>query len=78
MYLQLATSAGDLQWELTRITFGDERCVPPDNPQSNFRMARETLFVPASVPEKSIARMRGEMDPQIAAQEYEANLDLLA
>ena len=62
----------------TRFTFGDERCVPPDDPQSNFRMARENLFVPAGVPEKSIMRMRGEIDPQIAAQEYEDQLNAIA
>jgi len=78
VYARLATVAPDLPWELVRITFGDERCVPPDDPQSNFRMARETLFVPAAVPEKSIMRMRGEIDPQIAAQEYEEQLDVLA
>jgi len=78
VYAQLATVARDLPWKLFRITFGDERCVPPDAPQSNFRMARETLFVPAAVPEKSIMRMRGEIDPQIAAQEYEDHLGVLA
>ena len=78
VYAQLATVARDLPWELFRITFGDERCVPPDDPQSNFGMARETLFVPAAVPEKSIMRLRGEIDPQIAAQEYEDRLDVLA
>ena len=78
VYAQLATFARDLPWELFRITFGDERCVPPDDPQSNFRMARETLFVPAAVPETSIMRMQGEIDPQIAAQEYEEQLDVLA
>ena len=41
-------------------------------------MARETLFVPAAIPEKSIMRMRGEIDPPIAAEEYEDHLDLLA
>ena len=78
VYAQLATVARDLPWKLFRITFGDERCVPPDDPQSNFRMARETLFVPAAVPETSIMRMQGEIDPQIAAQEYEEQLDVLA
>ena len=78
VYARLATIGRDLPWERIRITFGDERCVPPDDPQSNFRMARETLFVPAAVPEESIARMRGEIDPQIAAQEYEDLLDLWA
>src|SRR5205814_9449529 len=60
------------------FTFGDERCVPPDDPQSNFRMARESLFVLGAVPQKSIARMRGEIDPKIAAQEYQDGLDVLA
>src|SRR5438093_3784724 len=78
VYTRLAAIALDLPWELTRITFGDERCVPPDDRESNFRMARETLLAPAAVPEKSIMRMRGEIDPQIAAQEYQDDLDLLA
>jgi 6-phosphogluconolactonase len=78
VYTLLATLAPGLPWELVRITFGDERCVPPDDPQSNFKMARQTLFAPAAVPEKSIMRMRGEIDPQIAAQEYEGHLDVLA
>ena len=42
----LAVIGHDLLWELARITFGDERCVPPDDRQSNFRMARETLLGP--------------------------------
>jgi 6-phosphogluconolactonase len=78
VYTRLADVAHGLPWELIRITFGDERCVSPDDPQSNFRMARETLFVPAGVPDESITRMRGEIDPQIAASEYEDDLDVLA
>ena len=78
VYARLATIARGLPWERVLITFGDERCVPPDHEQSNYGMARETLFLPAAVPEKSIMRMRGEIDPQIAAQEYQDELDLLA
>jgi 6-phosphogluconolactonase len=78
VYARLAAVANELPWDLVRFTFGDERCVPPDDPESNFRMARETLFVPAGIPEKSILRMRGEIDPQIAAQEYERQLDRIA
>lgn len=78
VYARLAAVAHDLPWESIRITFGDERCVPQDDPESNFRMARETLLAPARVPEKSILRMRGEIDPQIAAQEYQDRLDLIA
>ncbi|MGB9475209.1 MAG: 6-phosphogluconolactonase [Candidatus Udaeobacter sp.] len=78
IYRRLAVIGRDLPWDLARITFGDERCVPPDDRQSNFRMAKETLLTPAAVPEKSILRMRGEIDPQIAAQEYQDQLDLMA
>ena len=78
IYSEIARISRDLPWERILITFGDERCVPPDDEQSNYRMARETLFIPASVPEKSIMRMRGEIDPQIAAQQYQDDIDLLA
>src|SRR5438132_14003209 len=39
----------DLPWERFLFTFSDERCVPPENDQSNFRMANEAVFRPASV-----------------------------
>ena len=78
VYARIAAEAHDLPWDRLRFTFGDERCVPPDDPQSNFRMARENLFVPAAVPETSIMRMHGEIDPQIAAQEYEEQLAAIA
>ncbi len=68
----------DLPWEKFLFTFGDERCVPPENDESNFRMANEALFRPASVPDSSILRMRGEIEPVLAAKEYEAQLDGLA
>ena len=78
VYTELARTGRDLPWEKILITFGDERCVPPDDEQSNYRMVRETLFVPAHLPEKSIMRMRGEIDPQIAAEDYQDHVDLLA
>jgi 6-phosphogluconolactonase len=78
VYARFAAEARDFAWQSVRFTFGDERCVPPDDPQSNFRMARENLFIPAAVPDKSVMRMRGEIDPQIAAQEYEQHLDVVA
>jgi len=77
VYAQIATEGDDFPWDRIRFAFGDERCVPPEDAQSNFRMARENLFLPAAVPEKSIMRMRGEIDPQIAAQEYEHQLDAI-
>jgi 6-phosphogluconolactonase len=77
VFSELARIGRELPWERVQITFGDERCVPPDHEQSNFRMARESLLIPAAVPESSVLRMRGEIDPQIAAQEYQDQLDLL-
>jgi 6-phosphogluconolactonase len=78
VYSEIARIARDLPWQKVLITFGDERCVPPDDEQSNYRMARETLLVPGNIPEKSVMRMRGEIDPNIAAQEYQGNVDVLA
>ena len=78
VYARLAAIGRGLPWDLIRITFGDERCVPPDDAESNFRMARETLLAPAAVPEQSILRLRGELDPQTAAQEYQDHLDDIA
>jgi 6-phosphogluconolactonase len=78
VYSEIARLGRDLPWEKILITFGDERCVPPDDEQSNYRMARETLLLPASVPEKSIMRMRGEIEPHLAAQQYQDDVDLLA
>lgn len=68
----------DVSSENFQSVFSDERCVPPDNEQSNFRMANEALFRPASVPESSITRMRGEIDPLQGADEYQGRLDALA
>ena len=63
IYAEFGRIAHDLPWERVRFTFGDERCVPPDDAESNFRMARESLFDPQSIPEKSIMRLRGEIEP---------------
>jgi 6-phosphogluconolactonase len=78
IYAEFGRIARDLPWERVRFTFGDERCVPPNDAQSNFRMARESLLNPQSIPEQSIMRLRGEIDPQLAAQDYEDALALLA
>ena len=64
----------DLPWEKWVITFGDERCVPPDSDQSNFGMARLAWFASARVPAASILRLEGECDPAAAAEKYEAEL----
>ncbi|MEP6603856.1 MAG: 6-phosphogluconolactonase [Spartobacteria bacterium] len=72
VYAKLAEAG--LPWEKVIFTFGDERCVPPNDEQSNYRMARESLFDPAKVPQKSIMRISGENEPKMASQEYEQQL----
>src|SRR5438270_7118545 len=54
IYSQWAKIASDFHWDKVVITFGDERCVPPDDDQSNFRMARECLLEPAGIPDASV------------------------
>jgi 6-phosphogluconolactonase len=54
--------------------WGDERCVPSDDAESNFKIARELLLEPLKVPESRIHRIRGEEEPQTAAQEAEAGI----
>jgi 6-phosphogluconolactonase len=74
----LLTAAGDLPWGKVQFTFGDERCVPPDHADSNYRVANQSLFSPAGIAEGNVFRMRGEIDPETAAREYEAKLTALA
>jgi 6-phosphogluconolactonase len=62
-------------WSRTYVFFGDERCVPPDDPRSNYRMAMETLLGRVPVPGGQIFRITGEAkDPARAAAAYEAEL----
>lgn len=63
-----------LDWSKVFITFGDERCVPPDDEQSNYLMARRTLLDAIPIPAENVLRMKGELDPAEAAKEYEAVL----
>lgn len=59
-------------WDRTQVFFGDERQVPPDHPESNYRMANEALLQRVPIPEEHVHRIRGENpDPDRAAEEYE-------
>ncbi|MBI5410499.1 MAG: 6-phosphogluconolactonase [Nitrospirae bacterium] len=61
-----------LDWKRVEFYFGDERCVPPDHPESNFRTAEEALFGPLRIAPERIFRMKGEADPDEAVRQYEA------
>jgi 6-phosphogluconolactonase len=56
------------------VVWGDERCVPPTDPESNFRMAREALLDHVPLPAGNVHRIHGEDDPARAAAAYEATL----
>jgi 6-phosphogluconolactonase len=64
-----------IAWDKVEIFFGDERAVPPGDPQSNYRMARESLLDAVSVPPGRIHRMEAERpDRESAAEEYARRL----
>ncbi|CDM66020.1 MAG: 6-phosphogluconolactonase [Pyrinomonas methylaliphatogenes] len=66
--------SSEIDWNRTHLFWADERCVPPDDEESNYRMVHETLLARAPIPISNVHRMRGEEDPNRAAAEYEALL----
>jgi 6-phosphogluconolactonase len=70
IYRELAKR--DVPWALVDFYFVDERCVPPDHPESNYLLAAETLFKPLGVQPHQVYRMQGERpDRDGAARDYE-------
>jgi 6-phosphogluconolactonase len=63
-----------IDWTRVHAFWGDERCVPPEAPESNYRMARETLLDPVGLPPPNVHRIRGEDEPEVAARSYESLL----
>jgi 6-phosphogluconolactonase len=59
-----------VDWQRVQIYFGDERCVPPDHADSNYKMARDAFLSQVAVPEQNVHRMQGEIDPLTAARDY--------
>lgn len=59
-----------LSWKDVYVYFGDERCVPPDDEQSNFRMASKAFLDRVPIPPANVHRIRGEADPGAAANNY--------
>lgn len=64
-------------WQRVDVWFADERCVGPDDPDSNFRLAHETLIGPAGIPGERVHRMLGELGPAEGARRYALELDAL-
>ncbi len=76
LYARLASlpSRDRIDWGHVHLFWGDERCVPPTDAASNYRMARETLIDHVPIPALHVYRIKGEDDPVFAAVEYERTL----
>ena len=78
LYSLLATDAdlrAKVPWDKIQLFFGDERHVAPDDPQSNFKMASESMITKAPLKPEQVHRMKGEYsDAERAAKEYEQDL----
>lgn len=73
LYQALVSLEGDnvIDWTKVDLFWGDERCVPPDHPDSNYRMVKENLLQYISIPEENVYRVPSELDPSMAAFSYE-------
>jgi 6-phosphogluconolactonase len=63
-----------MPWDKLDLWWVDERCVPPDHTESNYRMTREALLDQVPLRPEQIHRMEGELDPEEAAARYESGL----
>ena len=61
-------------WSAVDVWWGDERCVPPDDARSNYRLAREALLDRLAVPPRAVHRIEGELDAEEAARRYDGEL----
>lgn len=60
----------EIDWTKIKLFWGDERCVPPTDDESNFKMTNEHLFNNIQVPKENIFRIRGENNPDKEAEAY--------
>lgn len=67
---ELAAASGS-DWSRATVWFGDERCVPPDDERSNFRLAEQSLLSGLDRPPAEVLRMRGEDGHEEGARQYE-------
>jgi 6-phosphogluconolactonase len=72
--LALPGYAERIRWDRVHLFWGDERCVPPDHLDSNYRMVLESLLSAIQIPAENVHPMSGEKKPPIAALQYEAQL----
>src|SRR5882724_5726975 len=63
-----------VDWSLVFLFFGDERMVPPDSPESNYRMVNDALISPGAIPAANVRRIMGETAPAESAASYATEL----
>jgi 6-phosphogluconolactonase len=63
-----------MPWDKLELFWVDERCVPPDHPDSNYRMTREAMLDHVPLKPEQVHRMEGELEPEVAAARYESAL----
>jgi len=74
----LVTNYSDsLPWEKIHLWWGDERCVPPGDNASNYKLAYEKLISRVPIPEENIHRLKGEEHPEKEAERYSSEIDNL-
>jgi 6-phosphogluconolactonase len=75
VYAELAAQKkNSLPWNKIYVFFGDERHVPPEDPESNYRMARESLLSKVPIPEENVHRVLAELPAPAAAVQYEMDI----
>ena len=72
LFADLSTAAVD--WAKIHIFWVDERCVPPTDSQSNFKLANDSWFLPARYPQQNLHRILGELDPARGAERYVSDI----
>jgi 6-phosphogluconolactonase len=79
LFQLLASDCRDkVDWSRVHAFWGDERCVPPDDPGSNFGQAKGILLKSVAIPESNVHRVQGELDPSLAAANYAQTLKSFA
>jgi len=63
-----------IPWDQTYLFWADERCVPPEDAGSNYRLAKQLLISQVPIPPDNVHRMLGELEPEAAARAYEREL----
>jgi 6-phosphogluconolactonase len=74
--LEAISKLENVPWGKVHVFFGDERCVPPDDDQSNFKMLKLALLDHVNIPHGNVHRIKGEQGPEAARAEYLAQLEL--